>query len=163
MRAPASGSVFPSHGLHFRNRLEARASTSATRSAPALLRFVQKRKSARPAQRCRICLERTVGSDNHTLMQSPPFTLDGARVLKFADLTFTRATGQISHYLGDERVTDFAAVALAQYDDGPGVYIFYCDVDWNVITDTVYVDLADAEEQAQLEFMGLELVDAASA
>jgi hypothetical protein len=96
-------------------------------------------------------------------MQSPPFTLDGARVLKFADLTFTRATGQISHYLGDERVTDFAAVALAQYDDGPGVYIVYCDVDWNVITDTVYVDLADAEEQAHLEFTGLELVDAASA
>jgi hypothetical protein len=96
-------------------------------------------------------------------MKSPPVTLDGARVLKVADLTSTRATGQISHYLGDEHVTDFAVVALAQYDDGPGVYIFYCDEDWNVITDTVYVDLADAEDQAHREFTGLELVDAVAA
>jgi hypothetical protein len=73
-------------------------------------------------------------------MQSPPVTLDGALVLKVADLTSTRATGQIWHYLGDEHITDFAAIALAKYDDDPGVYIFYCDGDWNVITDTLHAD-----------------------
>jgi hypothetical protein len=95
-------------------------------------------------------------------MQPPPIVLDGARVLKVANLTSARATGTVTHYLGDERVTAFAAIALAKHDEHPGVYIFYCDGDWNVITDTLHADLADAEEQAHGEFTGLELVDAAS-
>lgn len=92
-------------------------------------------------------------------MQPPPATLDGAKVLKVADLAAARATGQTRHYVGDERVTDFASIALAQYDDHPGVYIFYCDADWNVITDTLHGDLADAAEQAAVEFEDVELVD----
>jgi hypothetical protein len=96
-------------------------------------------------------------------MQSPPVTLDGARVLKVADLTSTQATGLISHKIGDKPITDFTAIALAKYDNEPGVYIFYCDDEWNVLTDMLHADLADAEEQARLEFRGLKLVDAASA
>jgi hypothetical protein len=96
-------------------------------------------------------------------MQRPPVTLDGARVPKFADLAFTRATGQTRHFIGHEPVAAFAAIALAKYDDDPGVYIFNCDGAWNVITDTLHADLADAEEQAGLEFTGLELLHAALA
>jgi hypothetical protein len=60
-----------------------------------------------------------------TAMQPPPPTLDGAKVLKVADLAAARAAGRTRHYVGSERVTDFASIALAQYDDDPAVYIFY--------------------------------------
>jgi len=86
--------------------------------------------------------------------------LDGAPVLKVADLAATRPTGRTRHFIGNERVTKFASLALAQYEGDAGVYIFYCDAEWNVITDTLHADLADAEEQARLEFEGLELKDA---
>jgi hypothetical protein len=89
-------------------------------------------------------------------MKPPPPTLDGARVLKAASLAGARVSGTVRHFIGGERVTDFAGIALAKYDDDPGVCVFYCDADWNVITDTFHADLADAEEQAGLEFDGLE-------
>ena len=71
-------------------------------------------------------------------MQSPPVTLDGARVLKFAGLTPTQTTGQMTTHIGDEPLTEFAAIALAKYDNDPGVYIFYCDIEWNVLTDMLH-------------------------
>ncbi len=52
---------------------------------------------------------------------------------------------------------------MAEYENEPGVYIFYCDVEWNVLTDMLHADLADAEKQARLEYRGLKLVDAAAA
>ena len=93
-------------------------------------------------------------------MNPPPPTLDGARVLKVANLASARPTGQTRHYVGNERVSSFASIALTRYGDDPRVYIFYCDAEWNVVTDTLHNDLADAEAQAHIEFEGLDLVEA---
>ena len=55
--------------------------------------------------------------------------------------------------MGGAEVTDFAAVAIARYDEEPtGVYLFYCDRSWNVITDTWHEDVDAAIHQANFEF-----------
>jgi hypothetical protein len=93
-------------------------------------------------------------------MRPPPETLDGARVLQFANLTRSQPTGKTRHVVDGVEVTDFAAVAIARYDDdSTGVYLFYCDRSWNVITDTQHVDIAAAVAQANFEFGLLQFVE----
>ena len=41
---------------------------------------------------------------------------------------------------------------IAQYDGKDGVYLFYCDSDWNVMSDTFHDDLASAIDQASWEY-----------
>ena len=86
-------------------------------------------------------------------VQPPPEILDRARVLQFASLARSQPTGKTRHVVGGAEITGFAAVAIARYDDEPnGVYLFYCDRDWNVITDTRHEDIAAALAQADFEF-----------
>jgi hypothetical protein len=50
-------------------------------------------------------------------------------------------------------VKEFAALAIARYDsESRGVYLFYCDPSWNVITDTWHEDVAAGIDQATFEF-----------
>ena len=79
--------------------------------------------------------------------------LDGARVLQFASLSRSQPTGRTRHVVDGAEVSDFAAVAIARFDDEPkGVYLFYCDRSWNVVTDTQHKDVSEAIAQANLEF-----------
>ena len=86
--------------------------------------------------------------------------IDGARVLKAARLDGTRATGVTRHFRDGTLQTDFTRLALVQYDDDHGVYLFYCDDAWNCLTDTFHSDIADAERQAAAEFEGVSFADA---
>jgi hypothetical protein len=45
-----------------------------------------------------------------------------------------------------------AALAIAQYEGEEGVYLFYCDEQWQVVTDTFHDSLAGAVDQAKVEF-----------
>jgi hypothetical protein len=84
-------------------------------------------------------------------MRNPPEILDGARVLHFASLA--KSTGKTRHVVGGVEVKQFAALAIATYDEEPHcVYLFYCDPSWNVITDTWHQDVAAAIAQANFEF-----------
>jgi hypothetical protein len=86
-------------------------------------------------------------------MENPPETLDGARVLQFASLARSQPTGRTRHLVDGVDVSRFAALAIASYDDSSdGVYLFYCDRRWNVITDTWHEDVAAAIGQANFEF-----------
>lgn len=85
-------------------------------------------------------------------MAQPPDFLDGARVLQFASLARSQATGLTHHVVDGIPVSRFTAVAIARYDGEPGVYLFYCDDDWNVVTDTLHDDVASAVQQAHFEF-----------
>jgi hypothetical protein len=86
-------------------------------------------------------------------MQTPPEFLDGARVLQFASLATAQPTGKTRHVVGRVKVKEFAALAIARYESDPrGVYLFYCDPSWNVITDTWHEDVAEARDQANFEF-----------
>jgi hypothetical protein len=88
------------------------------------------------------------------------WSIDGARVLKTARLDGTTPTGIARHYRDGQLQTDFTRLALAQYDNDPAVYIFYCDDAWNCLNDTAHADLADAEQQAAGEFEGVSFSDA---
>jgi hypothetical protein len=95
---------------------------------------------------------RAVGNDP-TDMSQPPKLLDGARVLQFASLAQAQPTGNTMHVVHGVVANRFAAVAIAKYDeDARGVYLFYCDDDWNVITDTLHEDVSSAIQQANFEF-----------
>jgi hypothetical protein len=89
----------------------------------------------------------------------PPSTIDGARVLKVADLAETSPSGRTRHYRDGELQTGFAALALAQYENDTGIYLFYCDESWNCLNDTHHEVLAAAEAQAQFEFEGVTFID----
>jgi hypothetical protein len=81
-----------------------------------------------------------------------PLTIDGAKVLSIADLSDSRRTSNTRHVVNGVERADFAALAIAQYDANPGFYLFYCDEDWNTITDTYHDTIEGAVAQARFEF-----------
>ena len=76
-------------------------------------------------------------------------------MLKVAELSAASRTGNTRHTVGGEERTDFVALAVAQYPDDAGYYLFYCDEDWNAVTDTFHLDLDGAVEQAEFEYVGV--------
>lgn len=95
-------------------------------------------------------------------MTEPPKKIDGAEVLQVARLDHSTPTGRTRHAIAGREVTAFAGLALAQYDDDPGVYLFYCDKDWNAVTDTYHDNLENAIAQAEFEFYPIEFAPVAT-
>lgn len=83
-------------------------------------------------------------------MQAPSH-IDGARVLRVADLRGTRATGITRLYADGELQVSFKRLALAQYEGGETVYIFYCDAEWACLNDMDHSSVAAAEARAAEE------------
>ena len=48
-----------------------------------------------------------------------------------------------------------AALAICQYEGDSQYYLFYCDDEWNVRTDTCHQSLDDAKDQAEFEYEGV--------
>lgn len=48
-----------------------------------------------------------------------------------------------------------AALAICRYDGDSSCYLFGCDCDWNVITDTFHQTIEDAKRQAEVEYSGV--------
>lgn len=92
-------------------------------------------------------------------MRRPPFFIGPAKVLKFADLSASSTTGATRHVVGGGEVTEFAALAIAQYPSDSGFYLFYCDERWEVVTDTYHESIRAAIEQAEFEFDPVAFVD----
>ncbi len=93
------------------------------------------------------------------MKRKAPAELDGAEVFMFAPVgAAQRPTGATVH-----SVTGFASVvrglALARYEAG-AVYLFYCDEEWNVVSDTWHANVEDAIDQARFEFEGIEFAPA---
>ena len=86
------------------------------------------------------------------MLAQPPEILDGARVLAVALLNDSRPTGGTLHTVNGEVVVTPAALAIAQYDGEKGVYLFYCDPHWNVVTDTFHDSIDAAIAQARWEY-----------
>lgn len=81
-----------------------------------------------------------------------PRAIDNALVLRVADLCDARPTGSTKHFGPRGELPGFSALALARYGEDDGVYLFYCDEAWNVVTDTYHDDLEGAVAQAEYEF-----------
>lgn len=92
-------------------------------------------------------------------MTHAPEHIDGARVLLATDLSTSISTGETRHVVGDDERNDFAALAVAQYEEEDGVYLLYCDDDWDAITDTHHDSVEQAITQAESEFGPLRFRD----
>ncbi len=89
-------------------------------------------------------------------MGEPPELLDGARVLAFAVVDAAVVpTGATTHRIESEVLGPAAGLAVARYDGDGQFYLFYCDSDWQVVTDTCHPTLELAREQAEFEYRGV--------
>jgi hypothetical protein len=87
-----------------------------------------------------------------------PTKLDGATVLRWADLTDAQPRGTTRHLEADEELGPFAALAIASYEGKPGYYLFYCDPSWTVQTDTFHESVEAATQQAAYEYSSIEFI-----
>lgn len=89
-------------------------------------------------------------------MSEPPADFDDARVLAYAiiDATVT-PTGGTAHNVGGALIGPAARLAIVRYDGDSAYYLFYCDAEWRVITDTCHSSEHDAREQAEFEYHGI--------
>ena len=89
------------------------------------------------------------------LLNMPPKKLDGGDVLQFALIDAqTPSIGNTVHRVTGKLVGSIAGLAICRLGKN-GYYLFYCDPDWNVITDTFHESVEDAMRQAAFEFDGI--------
>ena len=90
-----------------------------------------------------------------------PARLDNARVICFASIgKDQRHTGRTRHFVHGKLQSPATHLVICQYDDDPdgAVYLFGCDADWNVITDTWHESVDAAKLQAAYEYEEIERV-----
>jgi hypothetical protein len=88
-------------------------------------------------------------------MGQQPTELNGARVLAIANVASgTRPTGNTEHIVEGNVLPPAHALAICAYPHQPGVYLFYCDREWQVLTDTWHASVAEAKAQAEFEYAG---------
>lgn len=81
----------------------------------------------------------------------------GAKILEYLTLTDKeKRTGNTTHHIVGKKHTDYHGLAICQYENEDGVYLFYCNSDWIELTDTHHEDIDSAKDQASYEFEGLE-------
>ncbi|REJ89477.1 MAG: hypothetical protein DWQ34_19675 [Planctomycetota bacterium] len=86
----------------------------------------------------------------------PPAEIDGAVVLYFAVINDDRCwTSNCRHTSGGDVRGPAAGLAICRYPGEPDCYLFGCDSEWNVISDTYHSTLDDAKSQAELEYAGI--------
>lgn len=88
-------------------------------------------------------------------MREPPAQLDGAEVLWWADLARASATGWTTHRVRGEVLGPAAGLAICRYAGDGEFYLFYCDAEWNVRTDTCHESVERAKAQAEFEYEGV--------
>jgi hypothetical protein len=89
-------------------------------------------------------------------VNNPPAKLGKAKVLFYTSIDKQhKPTGNTLHYVEGNIFGPTAGLAICQYDRDEGFYLFYCDVDWEVITDTFHLSLDDAMHQAEFEYEGV--------
>lgn len=86
-----------------------------------------------------------------------PDQIEGAQLICFTVLDERHVpTGETRHSVDGELIANFSRLAICQYPGMEGeFYLFYCDGDWNVLTDTCHQSLDDAKSQAAFEHEGM--------
>ena len=75
-------------------------------------------------------------------------------MLETVEVSAAAATGNTKHIVGGGVQPPARKLAIGQYSGEPGVYLFYCDAEWQVLTDTFHDSIAAAKEQAEFEYVG---------
>ena len=85
----------------------------------------------------------------------PPKQLNNAEVLLYTRIDERHEpTGACRHTVAGELMEQASGLAICRYEQDGGFYLFYCNEDWKVITDTWHETLEDAKEQAEFEYKG---------
>jgi hypothetical protein len=88
-------------------------------------------------------------------MHPVPSTIDGAVVLWFTPIDDShRYTGNCRHEVRGVLLGPASGLAICQYRKEGGFYLFYCDENWNTLTDTYHESVERAQEQAEFEYEG---------
>ncbi|PWU11862.1 MAG: hypothetical protein C5B50_22655 [Verrucomicrobia bacterium] len=89
-------------------------------------------------------------------MIKPPDQLDGAKVTCFALVTAAvKPTAATTHRRDSQVLGPACGLAICQYPDDSAFYLFYCDENWAVRTDTFHLTLENAKSQAEFEYKGI--------
>jgi len=78
-----------------------------------------------------------------------PAILDGAKVILYTTNDISNNFGCVHYEEHDEVVT---GLAIAKYDSDESYYLFSCDLQWNVIGDTLHATLEEAKCCAENSF-----------
>ena len=90
--------------------------------------------------------------------KKPPATIGGATVLRYSPIDQRhRHNGSCKHFVAGRLVGPTAGLAICQYPNDSGFYLFGCDECWNSVTDTYHDTLADALHQADFEYEGVSI------
>ena len=88
-------------------------------------------------------------------MRPPPERIGAAKVVSYTPIDSRhKPTGACRHIVRGELLCALAGLIVSQYKDDKSFYLFYCDDDWNVLTDTWHETLEDALDQAEAEYVG---------
>ena len=87
----------------------------------------------------------------------PPRIVDNAKLIAYLVLTDSNIrTGNTRHIVGGSLIKNFYGLAICQYENDKGFYLFYCDSSWKTITDTHHETIEDAKDQAEFEYTNIE-------
>lgn len=84
-----------------------------------------------------------------------PAELGGAVVAKAARIEPGSRTESTLRAIGGKPAPVASQLAIAEYPGQAGFHLFRCDQDWNVMLDTWHSTIADAEAQAEFEYVGI--------
>jgi hypothetical protein len=87
--------------------------------------------------------------------RQPPKTVGGQRVVCYTPIDDRhRFTGKTQQIVRGKVMGAMSGLAICQPSESQEFYLFGCDPDWNVITDTWHRSLDEAKEQAEFEYEG---------
>ena len=87
-------------------------------------------------------------------MQPPPSVIGNLRVVLFTPIDWRhQPTDNCRHTVEGEPFGPAQALAICR--DSKGYSLFYCDADWEPVTDTWHQTLEDAKDQAEFEYRGV--------
>lgn len=86
----------------------------------------------------------------------PGTRINGAFVICFTPIDNRhRHTANCRQIVGGETQGACAGLAICKFDDNDEFYLFGCDGNWNVVTDTWHQSIDEAKEQAEFEYEGV--------
>jgi hypothetical protein len=89
-------------------------------------------------------------------MQPPSSHVGGAQVLRWSAIDERhRPSGGCRHIVAGVPQGPAIGLAICRYDGESSFYLFGCDVEWAVVTDSWHETLEDAMAQAEFEYAGV--------
>ena len=85
-----------------------------------------------------------------------PHVLGGARVILYSEIDERhRHTGNTKQIVAGITIEAATGLAICQYEGEHVFYLFGCDENWTVITDTWHESIEGAKAQAEFEYEGV--------